>query len=102
LSGGQKQRVLIARALATDPDFLLLDEPTSGLDAGAVRLVMDVLKDVHSGGLPILMVNHDLAVVRHYVRDVIWLHNGEALHGPVSKLLSRDRIEEVLKIETGA
>jgi ABC-type Mn2+/Zn2+ transport system ATPase subunit len=101
LSGGQKQRVLIARALATRPDFLLLDEPTSGIDAAARQAVMEVLLRIHQQQrLTILMASHDLPVVRTYVQDVIWLHQGRVLQGPVSEMLAPQKIEEILDLET--
>lgn len=97
MSGGQKQRVLMARALATKPDFLLLDEPTAGIDAQATRAVMEVLKRIHAQHRQtVLLVCHDLAIVRDYAEDVIWLHGGEVVHGPVSDLLTRGKIEELL------
>ncbi len=100
LSGGQKQRVLMARALATQPDFLLLDEPTAGIDAHATQAIMEVLKSIHkTGRQTILLVSHDLTTVRQYAQDVIWLHEGKVLHGPVCQLLSRDKIEELLDLE---
>ena len=100
LSGGQKQRVLMARALATKPDFMLLDEPTAGIDAHATRAVMEVLKQIHAQhNLTVLLVSHDLATVRQYAQDVIWLHAGKVLHGAVSELLTRDKIEEILDLE---
>jgi len=100
LSGGQKQRVLMARALATTPDFLFLDEPTAGIDAHATQAIMEVLKRIHEQRhLTILMVSHDLATVRQYARDVIWLHERQVVHGAVSELLSRDKIEELLDLE---
>jgi ABC-type Mn2+/Zn2+ transport system ATPase subunit len=100
LSGGQKQSVLIARALATKPDLLLLDEPTSGIDPAVKQSVMDVLRRIHAErGQTILMVSHDLAVVRQYAQRVIWLHDGAVLEGTVSELLSRDRIEALLGLE---
>src|SRR5437660_3336036 len=100
LSGGQKQRVLIARALATKPDFLLLDEPTSGIDAAARQAVMDVLRRIHAQQkLTILMASHDLPIVRTYVEHVIWLHQGHVLQGPVSELLTPQKIEEILDLE---
>ncbi len=100
LSGGQKQRVLMARALATKPDFLLLDEPTAGIDASATRAVMDVLKRIHAQhSLTVLLVSHDLATVRQYAGDVIWLHEGKVVHGPVAALLTREKIEELLSLE---
>ncbi len=100
LSGGQKQRVLIARALATKPDFLLLDEPTAGIDAAATQAIMDLLQRIHQQKqLTILMVNHDLPAVRRYAQSVIWLHQGKILQGAVSDLLSRDKIEEILDLE---
>jgi ABC-type Mn2+/Zn2+ transport system ATPase subunit len=100
LSGGQKQRVLMARALATKPDFLLLDEPTAGIDAHVTRAVMDVLKRIHDQHRhTILLVSHDLTTVREYAEDVIWLHEGRAIHGPVGELLTRDKIEELLSLE---
>jgi ABC-type Mn2+/Zn2+ transport system ATPase subunit len=100
LSGGQKQRVLMARALATRPDLLLLDEPISGIDASASRSIMDLLRDLHTRHQQsILMVSHDLNTVRQYAQEVIWLHQGRVLHGPVSQLLSRAKIEEILDLE---
>jgi len=100
LSGGQKQRVLMARALATKPDFLLLDEPTAGIDAQATKAVMEVLKQIHSQHhQTVLLVSHDLATVRQYAQDVLWLHEGKVLHGAVSELLTRDKIEELLDLE---
>jgi len=99
LSGGQRQRVLIARALATRPDFLLLDEPTAGIDAAAVQGIMELLQRLHEKRLTLLMVNHDLATVRKAVKEVIWLHQGKVLHGPVTELLSRQKIEELMELE---
>src|SRR5882762_2618007 len=100
LSGGQKQRVLIARALATRPDFLLLDEPTSGIDAAARQAIMEVLQRIHKQQqLTILMASHDLPLVRSYVQWVIWLHAGRVLQGEVSKMLSPEKIEEILELE---
>ncbi len=100
LSGGQKQRVLIARALATRPDFLLLDEPTAGIDAAATQAILDLLRRIHEQQrLTILMVNHDLPAVRRYAEHVIWLHQGRVVQGPVAELLSRDKIEELLDLE---
>lgn len=102
LSGGQKQRVLVARALATKPDLLLLDEPISGIDAGASHAIMELLRQLHQHeGKTILMVSHDLATVRQYVEQVVWLHQGKVLQGPVQELLHRAKIEEVLDLAIG-
>ena len=100
LSGGQKQRVLIARALATRPDFLLLDEPTAGIDTATAQAIMDLLRQLYQQrGLTILMVSHDLPTVRKQVQQVIWLHQGKVLQGSVNELLSRDKLEELLDLE---
>ena len=100
LSGGQKQRVLIARALATRPDFLLLDEPTSGVDASARLAIMEVLQRIHEAQhLTILMASHDLPMVRNYVKHVVWLHQGRILQGPVAELLTPQKVEEILDLE---
>jgi ABC-type Mn2+/Zn2+ transport system ATPase subunit len=101
LSGGQKQRVLIARALAAKPDFLLLDEPTSGVDAAARQAIMEVLRRIHTEQrLTIVMASHDLPMMRAYVKDVMWLHHGKVLQGSVSELLSPEKIEEILDLQT--
>ncbi|MDB6035745.1 MAG: manganese transporter ATP-binding protein [Verrucomicrobiales bacterium] len=100
LSGGQKQRVLIARALAARPDMLLLDEPTAGIDTAATQAIMELLRQLHrEQKLTILMVNHDLPVVRRYVDEVIWLHEGKVLQGSVQELLSREKVEQILDLE---
>lgn len=102
LSGGQKQRVLIARALAAKPDFLILDEPTAGIDPAASQAIMELLAEIHgTRGVTIMMTSHDLVAVRRYAKQVIWLHQGRVLHGAVSELLSREKIEEILSLEIG-
>ena len=101
LSGGQKQRVLIARALATRPDFLLLDEPTSGIDAAARQAIMEVLQRIHrQQQLTILMASHDLPMVRAYAQQVLWLHQGRILEGTAAELLTPEKIEEILELQS--
>jgi len=76
LSGGQQQRVAIARALANNPEVIVADEPTGNLDSHTGRFVMDFLKEMHKKGKTIILITHDLELVK-YAKRIIYIRDGE-------------------------
>ena len=70
LSGGQQRRVAIARAFVMDPDIILADEPTGDLDVDTEAEVMELVRDVHRGGMTIAMVTHEKEITRFADRVV--------------------------------
>ncbi|MDE1181873.1 ABC transporter ATP-binding protein [Paraburkholderia sp.] len=77
LSGGQRQRVMIAMALACDPDLLIADEPTTALDVVVQSRIIDLLKALQAKrGLALLMISHDLNVVRRIADRVCVMREG--------------------------
>ena len=80
LSGGQQQRVAIARSLAMSPRIMLFDEPTSALDPEMVKEVLDVMTELASQGMTMLVVTHEMGFARA-VADRVDLHGRGADRG---------------------
>ncbi|MBR3119253.1 amino acid ABC transporter ATP-binding protein [Oceanobacillus profundus] len=76
LSGGQKQRVAIARALAMEPEIMLFDEPTSALDPEMVKEVLDVMKDLATTGMTMVIVTHEMNFAKEVADKVLFLDGG--------------------------
>jgi polar amino acid transport system ATP-binding protein len=76
LSGGQQQRVAIARALSMDPDMMLFDEPTSALDPELVGDVLDVMKDLASEGMTMMVVTHEMGFAREVGDKLVFMDDG--------------------------
>ncbi|EMX2779101.1 amino acid ABC transporter ATP-binding protein [Klebsiella variicola] len=76
LSGGQQQRVAIARALAMKPSIMLFDEPTSALDPELVGDVLEVMKNLASEGMTMVIVTHEMAFAREVADRVIFIDQG--------------------------
>ena len=76
LSGGQKQRVAIARALAMNPSIMLFDEATSALDPEMVGDVLEVLRQLATGGMTMVVVTHEMGFAREVASRVIFMADG--------------------------
>jgi glutamate transport system ATP-binding protein len=76
LSGGQQQRAAIARALAMDPKVLLFDEPTSALDPEMITEVLDVMKELASAGMTMIVVTHEMGFARQSAHRVVFMDEG--------------------------
>ena len=92
LSGGQQQRVAIARALALEPKIMLFDEPTSALDPELVGDVLNVMRELKTGGMTMLVVSHELRFAREAADRVIFMDAGAIVEeGSPEQLFSRPR-----------
>ena len=84
LSGGQRQRAMIAMALACKPRLLIADEPTTALDVSLRLQILDLLKELQEeskddGGMGILLITHDLNLVKHFAQRVAVLNQGNLM-----------------------
>lgn len=79
LSGGEQQRVAIARAIVNKPLILIADEPTGNLDPNTSRDIMDLFKQINNSGTTIVMVTHDMEMVRYLNKRVIALEAGRVV-----------------------
>jgi len=90
LSGGQRQRAMIAMALACKPRLLIADEPTTALDVSLRLQILELLKELQEeskddGGMGILLITHDLNLVKHFAQRVAVLNQGNLMEAGTTK-----------------
>jgi ABC-2 type transport system ATP-binding protein len=97
LSGGMKRRLMIARALVTEPRFLILDEPTAGVDVELRRGMWDFLTKLRESGTTILLTTHYLEEAERLARQVAIINHGEIIEsGTVRDILSKLQTEMIV------
>ncbi len=99
LSGGERRRTEIARALATDPDFILLDEPFAGVDPIAVEDIMSIVANLKNKGIGILITDHNVHETLSIVDRGYILIEGKIFKEGKAEVLAED--EEVRKLYLG-
>jgi ABC-type polar amino acid transport system ATPase subunit len=98
LSGGQQQRVAIARSLAMNPKVMLFDEPTSALDPEMIKEVLDVMRELASSGMTMVVVSHEMGFAREVGSHLVMMDYGrvveEGLAADVFKAPQHERTKE--------
>ncbi len=97
LSGGQQQRVAIARALAMQPKMMLFDEPTSALDPELVGEVLQVMKDLASEGMTMIVVTHEMGFAKEVADRVIFMSDGKILEDSKPEIMFTNPTNEKAK-----
>jgi polar amino acid transport system ATP-binding protein len=94
LSGGQQQRVAIARALAMEPKLMLFDEPTSALDPELVGEVLDVMRDLATSGMTMVVVTHEIGFAREVGDALVFMDDGVVVEsGPPRDVIANPQHE---------
>jgi branched-chain amino acid transport system ATP-binding protein len=91
LSTGQRKRLELARALATEPRILLLDEVTGGVDQRSIPELVRLVRELHAGGLTLLVIEHNMRVLTAVAQRIIALHLGEVIADAAPDVVARDR-----------
>jgi branched-chain amino acid transport system ATP-binding protein len=90
LSTGQRKRLELARALATQPRLLLLDEVTGGVDQRSIPGLVELVRELHAGGLTLLVIEHNMRVVTAVAQRIVALHLGEVIADGAPGAVARD------------
>ncbi|MCH4207247.1 MAG: amino acid ABC transporter ATP-binding protein [Solobacterium sp.] len=77
LSGGQKQRVAIVRSLMRDPEIMLFDEPTSALDPEMVKEVLDMIGELATTGMTLVLVTHEMGFAKKIAKRIVFVDEGK-------------------------
>jgi polar amino acid transport system ATP-binding protein len=94
LSGGQQQRVAIARALAMKPKLMLFDEPTSALDPELVGEVLDVMRQLASEGMTMVVVTHEIGFAREVADTAVFMDDGVVVEAGTPRQVLGDPQQE--------
>ena len=90
LSTGQRKRLELARALATQPRVLLLDEVTGGVDQRTIPGLVQLVRDLHAGGLTLLVIEHNMRVITAVAQRIVALYLGEKIADGAPGVVARD------------
>ena len=94
LSGGQQQRVAIVRALAMEPKLMLLDEITSALDPELVSEVLNIVRDLATQGMTMLLATHEMGFAKEVASKVCFLYEGQVHEeGPPEQIFGHPKME---------
>ena len=91
LSGGEQQMLAIGRALMSEPRVLLLDEVTGGVDQRSIPGLVQLVRDLHRGGLTLLVVEHNMRVITAVAQRIVALYLGEKIADGAPDVVTRDR-----------
>jgi urea transport system ATP-binding protein len=98
LSGGQQQQLAIARALVAEPRMLLLDEPTEGIQPSIVREIEAAIRELHTAGLAILLVEQYLELALRLADRFVILDAGEVVRAGTSAELHDESVRQLLAV----